>query len=122
MRTGIIEAQHRHRQACADTDDHIRRMRFHRPLFPFRAGFSYSSEGFVVVGRIIAERSGMSWADFARGALWQPLGMERTNVDHRAAREDGNSATPHAFVQGRLRPIPPFRGSTKTTSRPRPAA
>lgn len=106
MRLGLSKAEHRHRQVCADRLDHIRRMRFHTPLHPFRAEFAYCSEGFVIASQVVAEVTGTDWADYVRDALWQPLGMTRTNADHRRAAAMDNAASPHMRVDGVLRPVP----------------
>ena len=106
MRLGLSKAEHRHRQACADRLDHIRRMRFHAPLHPFRAEFAYCSEGFVIAAQVVAEVAGTDWADYIGDALWQPLGMTRTNADHRRSAATDNAASPHVRVDGLLRPVP----------------
>lgn len=41
--------------------------------------FSYSSSGFVLAKEIVARTSGMSYAEFARKRMFEPLGMKSTS-------------------------------------------
>jgi len=105
MRLGLLRAEHRHRLACADRADHLRRMRFHPPVHPFRAEFAYCSEGFIAAAEIVRRLFGQRWEDVVATRLLAPLGMTRSGTDHRAARALVNAATPHVVVDGRLQPV-----------------
>lgn len=106
MRTGISSGEHRHRFLCRDRRDYLRRLRYHAPLHPFRAQYSYWTDGYTVLAELVLATTGERWTEFARDRLWCPLGMRRTNADHRIAREDANSTAPHELIDGRVTPIP----------------
>jgi len=105
MRTGISSGEYRHRFLCRDRADYIARLRYHPPLHPFRAQYSYWTDGYTVLAELVATVTGQPWTEFARARLWRPLGMNRTNADHQLARKDVNSAAPHDIVDGELMPI-----------------
>ena len=52
--------------------------------------------------------SGMSWEDFVQSRILAKVGMTTSNVRHSDATKAGNVATPHAPVDGKVRPIAPF--------------
>jgi CubicO group peptidase (beta-lactamase class C family)/tetratricopeptide (TPR) repeat protein len=43
--------------------------------------YSYSSYGYNLLGAIVEAASGMSYADYMRQHIWQPLGMNDTRMD-----------------------------------------
>jgi CubicO group peptidase (beta-lactamase class C family) len=60
---------------------------------------------YAVAGEVVRAASGMSWADFLRTRLWQPLGMTRTVATLAEAARASNVATPHASIGDTLRTI-----------------
>jgi CubicO group peptidase (beta-lactamase class C family) len=46
------------------------------------AEWSYSNSGYVLLKEIVARRSGMSFGEFTRTRLFEPLGMTRTTYQH----------------------------------------
>jgi hypothetical protein len=57
---------------------------------------------------VIEAVSGKSWEDFVSSRILVRVGMTTSNVRHSAAVAGGNVATPHAEVDGKVRPIAPF--------------
>lgn len=56
-----------------------------RPLdFPPGAGWRYSNSGYVVLGYVIEQVSGLSYEAFLRQAVFEPLGLANTGYDHNA--------------------------------------
>ena len=59
-------------------------------LYPARKYFQYSNLGLTLAGEIVAARSGMSYHDYVRRNVLEPLGMDDTFSDipeeHRAGR------------------------------------
>jgi CubicO group peptidase (beta-lactamase class C family) len=47
----------------------------------------YSNPGYVALGELVSERAGMPFAEYLRGALLAPLGMERTELRGSPASE-----------------------------------
>jgi CubicO group peptidase (beta-lactamase class C family) len=63
---------------------------------------------YLVAGEVIEAISGQSWEDFVSSRILVRVGMTGSNVRHSAAAAGGNVATPHARVDGTVRPIAPF--------------
>ena len=105
-RHGITSSEGRHRRCATNKTDLMARMRYqplrHRP----RRGYGYASDAFTCVGAIVEAVTGERWDSFADRTLWQPLGMRRTNADHRLSRGDRDAATPHVIAGTRAVPIP----------------
>jgi CubicO group peptidase (beta-lactamase class C family) len=78
----------------------IRRARYLKPAFPFRAGYGYSNLMFLAAGEVVAKTSGKSWDDFVRERIFAPLGMKRTITSTRMLDATGNFAIPHSSFEG----------------------
>jgi CubicO group peptidase (beta-lactamase class C family) len=84
------------------------RLRFIRPATSFRSAYAYDNVLYLVAGEVIQAVTGQSWEDFVAERILKRVGMTASNVRHSAAAEGGNVATPHARVEGAVRPIRPF--------------
>lgn len=84
------------------------RLRFIKPAASFRGAYAYDNVLYLVAGEVIEALSGGSWEDFVATRILARVGMSSSNVRHSAAAGGGNVATPHAAVNGRVRPIAPF--------------
>jgi CubicO group peptidase (beta-lactamase class C family) len=91
-----------------DRKEIARRLRYIRPATSFRSAYAYDNVLYLVAGEVIEAVSGQSWEDFVASRVLAKVGMTSTNVRHSAAAAGGNVATPHAAVDGRVRPIAPF--------------
>lgn len=89
------------------------RLRFIKPATSFRSAYAYDNVLYLVAGEVIEAVSGQSWEDFVSERVLERVGMRGSNVRHSAAEEGGNLATPHARVEGVVRPVKPF-GSDNT--------
>ena len=76
-------------------DEIVRRLRYVKPAYSLRSGFIYQNIMYAVAGRVVAAASGMSWADFLRARIFQPLGMTRTVATLAEASRTPNVAAPH---------------------------
>jgi len=74
----------------------------------FRSAYAYDNVLYLVAGHVIEAVSGTSWENFISTRILQKVGMSGSNVRHSDAARGGNIATPHASVEGRVRPIAPF--------------
>lgn len=83
----------------------IRRARYLKPAFPFRAGYGYSNLMFLAAGEVVAETSGLSWDEFVRERIFSPLGMKRTITSTRELDAKGNFAIPHTSFEGAVERI-----------------
>jgi CubicO group peptidase (beta-lactamase class C family) len=62
---------------------------------PFRTTFQYQSTMFTVAGFAMASASGMSWADFVRQRLLEPLDMKTVYFTTKEIAEIADKACPH---------------------------
>lgn len=76
-------------------DEIIRRLRYVAPAYSLRASFIYQNIMYAVAGQIVANASGMTWADFLRTRIFRPLGMTRTVATLAEASRASNVAVPH---------------------------
>jgi CubicO group peptidase (beta-lactamase class C family) len=74
----------------------------------FRSTYAYDNVLYLVAGEVIEAISGQAWEDFIQSRILARVGMSSSNVRHSAAAARGNVATPHARIDGRVRPIAPF--------------
>ena len=83
------------------------RLRFIKPATSFRSAYAYDNVLYLVAGEVIQAVTGRTWEDFVLERILKKVGMTGSNVRHSAAAEGGNVATPHARVEGAVRPIAP---------------
>ncbi len=92
-----------------DRKEIARRLRYIKPETSFRTAYAYDNVLYSVAGEVIEAVSGQTWEDFVSSRILRRLGMTESNVRHSAAATAGqNVATPHAPVDGRVRPVAPF--------------
>jgi len=91
-----------------DRKEVARRLRFIQPATSFRTAYAYDNVLYLVAGEVIEAISGQSWEDFVSRRILARVGMTGSNVRHSAANAGGNVATPHASIDGTVRPIKPF--------------
>jgi CubicO group peptidase (beta-lactamase class C family) len=91
-----------------DRREIARRIRYIKPETSFRSAYAYDNVLYLVAGEVIEALSGQSWEDFVSTRILARVGMTSSNVRHSAAAQGGNIASPHASVDGTVRPIQPF--------------
>jgi len=91
-----------------DRKEVARRLRYIQPATSFRSSYDYDNVLYLVAGELIEAVSGQSWEDFVSRRILARVGMTGTNVRHSAAAGSGNIGTPHATIDGHVRPIKPF--------------
>jgi CubicO group peptidase (beta-lactamase class C family) len=84
------------------TEEIVRRLRHIPPAFSFRAGYGYSNLMFITAGLVIATVSGLSWDEFIRQRIFEPLGMTDSVPGAGFLSERSNIATPHEDVKDGL--------------------
>ncbi len=87
-------------------DEVMARIRYIPAGFHLRAGFGYSNLMFMAAGQIIQVVSGLSWPEFIRNRLIEPLRMTRTITGIREMVGMENIAQPHTFARGQLYKVP----------------
>jgi CubicO group peptidase (beta-lactamase class C family) len=85
-----------------------RRLRYIPLATSFRSAYAYDNVLYLVAGEVIEAISGQSWEDFVSSRILKKVGMTGSNVRHSDATKAGNVATPHAVVDGTVRPIAAF--------------
>lgn len=76
---------------------------------PFRTAFQYQSTMFTAAGFAVAAASGMSWADFVRKRLLEPLDMKKVYFTTKEIADIADKASPHRLDgKGRAEPTEPY--------------
>lgn len=91
-----------------DRKEVARRLRYVPLSTSFRSAYAYDNVLYLVAGEVIEAVSGRTWEDFVKTRILDRVGMTSSNVRHSDAARGGNVATPHAMVDGHVRPIAPF--------------
>jgi len=86
----------------------VRAIRFLEPATSFRSHYAYDNILYHAAALVIEEVSGLPWEDFVVQRIIDPLGMSDTRVTRVSTLEEGNVATPHARVEGVVRPVKPL--------------
>ena len=90
------------------TDQIIHNLRYIKPATSFRYAYAYDNVLYTVAGELIEAVSGQTWEDLVVSRILKPVGMDSSDVLHSQAGLSGNSATPHARIDGVVRPVAPF--------------
>jgi CubicO group peptidase (beta-lactamase class C family) len=89
--------------------EEIARRLQHIPLeTSFRSAYAYDNVLYLVAGLVIEKVSGKSWEDFITRRILEPVGMSGSEPGHSDIEKAANAATPHAEVEGKVRPVAPF--------------
>jgi CubicO group peptidase (beta-lactamase class C family) len=85
----------------------LRRVRYLTPDYSIRNGFVYQNVMYAAAGEVVARASGVSWEDFVRTRIFQPLGMTRSypTLGIMRATRDPNVSSPHFTVRDTIRVI-----------------
>ena len=88
-------------------DEILRRVRFLSPAYSIRNGFVYQNVMYGAAGEVVARASGLSWEDFIKARIFQPLGMTRsyTTLGNMRAARDANVSSPHFKIHDTIRVI-----------------
>jgi len=79
----------------------------HQPItLPFRAKFEYNNLVYLASGRVIPAVTGLSWDNFVRRRIFEPLGMEASSTSVAALEGKSNVARPHLIEGGEVVEIP----------------
>lgn len=85
-----------------------RRLRYIPLATSFRSAYAYDNVLYIIAGEVIEAVSGQSWEDFVAARILAKVGMTGSNVRHTEAGIGRNVATPHAPIDGVVRPVAPF--------------
>ena len=97
-------------------EDIVRRIRYLEPATSFRSAYAYDNILYHVAALVIEAESGLPWEAFVTSRILAPVGMTETKVSRASVHEGGNVATPHAPVDGVVRPVAPFDATNTNAS------
>lgn len=92
-----------------DRAEILRRLRFLRPLVPFRSRYSYHNHMLTAAGEVLARVSGQSWEEVIRHRLLTPLEMNATLTGPAELEGHKNVAIPHVLIGGKLMEDPAWK-------------
>ena len=82
----------------------------------FRSAYAYDNVLYLVAGEVVEAVTGQSWEDFVGTRIVKRIGMSQSTVTCNFPR-DGNVATTHAKVDGRLQIVQPDMSSNTSPAR-----
>jgi len=82
---------------------------YFEPQSAFRTKFDYDNLLYLVAGEIIARTSGMSWEEFIKTRIMNPLGMTHSSPSVAYMHDKSNLASPHNTVDGKLTALPTYQ-------------
>jgi CubicO group peptidase (beta-lactamase class C family) len=71
----------------------------------FRSTYAYDNILYLIAGELIEAVSGVPWHQFVKIRIFDPLGMNNSTLTYADAVKKGNAATPHAEIEGIVRPV-----------------
>ena len=83
------------------------------PQSAFRTKYDYDNILYMVAGEVIARVSGMSWEDFIKTRIMEPLRMDYSFSSLAYITDRSNVATPHVSEMGEFRTIAHFQQDPK---------
>ncbi len=83
----------------------LRLIRYAKPAYSFRSGWIYQNVMYAAAGAVVAAASGMSWQNFMRTRIFEPLGMRGTVATLAGTVGQLNVASPHDRVNDTVRVI-----------------
>ncbi|MDH3733156.1 MAG: serine hydrolase [Gemmatimonadota bacterium] len=101
-RAGLANADFLWYEQDTSTDRIMEMTRYMEAGYSLRSSFIYQNIMYMVAGEVIEAASGMSWADFMRTRLFEPLGMTETFALETDTHGQPNVARPHDHVDGEL--------------------
>ncbi len=81
------------------------RMRYLKPSYPFRSGYTYQNIMYLAAGKLLEKVSGTSWADFVKTRIFEPLGMDRTFALKKQTEGMSGRASAHYKIDGKIQKI-----------------
>jgi CubicO group peptidase (beta-lactamase class C family) len=84
----------------------VRRIRHLEPNSSFRSRAGYQNTMFLAAGLVTDAVTGVTWDEFIKSRIFQPLGMSRSNTSTLDLASDDNVASPHQPFDGTVKVIP----------------
>jgi CubicO group peptidase (beta-lactamase class C family) len=90
------------------TDEIIEKLRYVRPATSFRSSYAYDNLLYIVAGKIIAAKTGMSWGDAMRARILKPVGMTSTTTSLAENEGKPDVSAPHSKINGKIAAVKPM--------------
>ena len=97
-RSGLARAELIWLYSGLDRDQILRRVRYLKPSWGFRAQFGYQNLMYLAAGQAVAHASGMTWDEFLNRRIFAPLGMASTTTTFASLARFHNVASPHVAI------------------------
>jgi CubicO group peptidase (beta-lactamase class C family) len=88
------------------SDEVIEKFGMLTPIYDFRTKWGYCNAGFLIAGKCMEKITGMTWDQYIRERIIDPLEMKRTLVLTADVIHAENFAAAHTMVGGKLQIIP----------------
>ena len=85
-----------------------RRLRFIPPATSFRSAYAYDNVLYLIAAEVIEAVNGQTWEDFVSTHILERVGMAGSSVYLSTVSKAANFATPHAEIEGVVRPVKAF--------------
>ncbi|MFD2365360.1 serine hydrolase [Pseudoduganella sp. GCM10020061] len=83
------------------TDEIIHKLRYVKPATSFRASYAYDNLLYIVAGKIVAQKMGMTWGQAMHERILKPLGMTATTTSLEENAAFTNVAGAHSKINGK---------------------
>ncbi len=93
-------------RSTLSAEEIVKRVKFLPRAYDFRSGYGYSNVMYITAGEVMRRVTGKSWGENIKERFLDPLAMNRTITTTRDIEKKGNTATPHAWIDGKHKPIP----------------
>ena len=91
------------------TIDHLlSSFQYFKPVSAFRTKWDYDNLLYLVAGELIARKSGMTWEEFIKSRIFEPLKMDNSYAALDNMLNKDNLASPHNGDSGTLKVLPDF--------------
>ncbi len=89
-------------------DDLLGSFQHFKPVSAFRTKFDYDNLLYLVAGELIKRASGMTWEEFIKTRIFQPLNMDNSYPSLAYMSDKSNLASPHNGDSGTLKVLPNY--------------
>ncbi|WP_339917695.1 serine hydrolase [Yeosuana marina] len=89
-------------------DDLLASFQHFKPMSAFRTKWDYDNLLYIVAGELIKRASGMTWEEFIKTRIFEPLKMDNSYASSDEIENKNNLASPHNGDSGVLKVLPDF--------------
>jgi CubicO group peptidase (beta-lactamase class C family) len=89
-----------------ETKDIIYNLRYLKQVSGFRTKYDYDNNMYIVAGEVIKRASGMSWENFVKTRILQPIGMNSSAPAYDLLQDKSNVIDAHVEVDGNVQVVP----------------